>query len=483
MLESLGLGSNGGSMVVSGLIDYLVPFSMSLQGRLFKEQKKWQQELDEEKMNILERMETRRLRCLENIENRRAALQKYLQSKQIEPDEEITMFEARAMRQTKLLMTQENASSVLQDQLLQDALRTFPLNVSPLVLLKKRDQSLSHQLAFSEYNYRLNSNLSNGNNEISVEQLYEEVEATRHCPGALNIFVAPVYVDSKIKDKEALCNQIWDTVYQRMESFFTANYNRSGDHPVIFYPTAWNEKYNPGMNLAENLHFFMKGLPCIVIEPRFDGATFRMVLSAWGLGYNSTIHHRTELNFPINIYTVLACSVYERSKKALDAIKEIEGLPDFQKYGFGQITDTLQRNVDLFRALHIEERIKENRMEEIEALGLYNIFKIEPAQDLAALSEYLYAHIGMNLAMLADIHHLCSYDINPILPQLLKPYFPTLYKDEEIRIQLFREYKKSYLWLCIEETDFKAMRDLRKLQMANVKNFLDLSDAMESSEL
>ena len=171
MLESLGLGSNGGSMVVSGLIDYLVPFSMSLQGRLFKEQKKWQQELDEEKMNILERMETRRLRCLENIENRRAALQKYLQSKQIEPDEEITMFEARAMRQTKLLMAQENASSVLQDQLLQDALRTFPLNVSPLVLLKKRDQSLSHQLAFSEYNYRLNSNLSNGNNEISVEQL------------------------------------------------------------------------------------------------------------------------------------------------------------------------------------------------------------------------------------------------------------------------------------------------------------------------
>ncbi len=471
MLEFLGLGSIGGGIVVSKLIDYLVPFGRTPQGKLFKEQKKWQQELEEERMNFQERMETRRLRCQENIENKRAELQKYLQGKQIEANREIALFQARAMRQTQMLMAQENARNVLQDHLLQDALRTFPLNVSPLVLLKNQAQSLGHLLAFSEYN---------GKDETSIEQVYEEVEATRQRPDALNIFVAPVYIDSKIKNRKVLSDQIWDTVYQRMESFFTKNYNRSGDHPVIFYPTAWNDKYNPGMHAAETLHYFLKDLPCIVIEPRFDGTTFRMMFSAWGLGYNSTIHHRTELSFPINIDAILACSVYERSMKALDAIKEIEGLLDSRKYGFGQITDSLQRNVDLFQALHIEERMKENRMEGIDALGIYNIFKIEPVQDLATLSEYLSARIGLNLAMLADIHHLRSYDRDPILPQLLKPYFPDLYNNEEIRKQLFKEYEESYVWLRREEIGYNAMKEIRGNQISNIKKLLELSNSEET---
>lgn len=396
---------------------------------------------------------------------------KYLQGKQIEANREIALFQARAMRQTQMLMAQENARNVLQDHLLQDALRTFPLNVSPLVLLKNQAQSLGHLLAFSEYN---------GKDETSIEQVYEEVEATRQRPDALNIFVAPVYIDSKIKNRKVLSDQIWDTVYQRMESFFTKNYNRSGDHPVIFYPTAWNDKYNPGMHAAETLHYFLKDLPCIVIEPRFDGTTFRMMFSAWGLGYNSTIHHRTELSFPINIDAILACSVYERSMKALDAIKEIEGLLDSRKYGFGQITDSLQRNVDLFQALHIEERMKENRMEGIDALGIYNIFKIEPVQDLATLSEYLSARIGLNLAMLADIHHLRSYDRDPILPQLLKPYFPDLYNNEEIRKQLFKEYEESYVWLRREEIGYNAMKEIRGNQISNIKKLLELSNSEET---
>lgn len=471
MLEFLGLGSIGGGIVVSKLIDYLVPFGRTPQGKLFKEQKKWQQELEEERMNFQERMETRRLRCQENIENKRAELQKYLQGKQIEANREIALFQARAMRQTQMLMAQENARNVLQDHLLQDALRTFPLNVSPLVLLKNQAQSLGHLLAFSEYN---------GKDETSIEQVYEEVEATRQRPDALNIFVAPVYIDSKIKNRKVLSDQIWDTVYQRMESFFTKNYNRSGDHPVIFYPTAWNDKYNPGMHAAETLHYFLKDLPCIVIEPRFDGTTFRMMFSAWGLGYNSTIHHRTELSFPINIDAILACSVYERSMKALDAIKEIEGLLDSRKYGFGQITDSLQRNVDLFQALHIEERMKENRMEGIDALGIYNIFKIEPVQDLATLSEYLSARIGLNLAMLADIHHLRSYDRDPILPQLLKPYFPDLYNNEEIRKQLFKEYEESYVWLRREEIGYNATKEIRGNQISNIKKLLELSNSEET---
>ncbi|MBQ9655540.1 MAG: hypothetical protein IJV38_05900 [Prevotella sp.] len=475
ILTMLGLGGIGGGIVASKLIDYFVPFESSPQGKLFKAQKEWQNELEEKRMNFQWQIESQRMRFQERMEEQREELQKYLQKNQIEASKEIALFQARAMRQTQMLLAQKHAQDTLQDHLLQDALRTFPLNVSPLVLLKNQLQPLGHLLAFSD------SDSDFYKSEGAIAQAYEEVEAIRKRPDALNIFVAPVHVDSKIKNRKVLSDQIWDTVYQRIESFFTLNYNRSSDHPVIFYPTAWNDKYNPGMHAAETLHYFLKDLPCVVIEPRFDGTTFRMMFSSWGLGYNSTIHHRIELSFPINIDAVLALSVYNRSLKALDAIKEIDGLLDINEYGFGMKKRELERNIDLFEALHIEERMKENRMEEIEALGIYNIFKIEPVQDLATLADYLSARIGLNLAVLADIHHLRSYDRNPKLPTLLtEKYFPTLYADKLVRKELFKEYEEAYMQLRKEEKEIEGMREIRGNQTTNVKNLLELSNSDEA---
>ncbi len=458
----------GGGLVVSKLIDYFVPFKYSPQGKLFKQQRELQKELEAERMSFQERLEDKRLQFQEHLETKRAELQKYLQGKQLEASREIALFQARAMRQTQMLLAHENAQLALKNQLFQDALKSFPLNVSPLVLLENQSKSLNHLTAFLE-----------SPDKTSIELVYEEVEAMRQQPEPLNIFVAPVYVDSKIKNRKVLSDQIWDTVYQRIESFFTLKYNRCGDHPVIFYPTAWNDRYNPGMHAAETLHFFLKDLPCVVIEPRFDGNIFRMMFSTWGLGYNSTVHHRTELSFDVNIDVALACSVYERSKKALDAIAEIDRTLDVSEFGFAAKKKELEKNIDLFQALHIDERIKEERMAEIDALGIYNIFKIEPTQDLTLLADYLSARIGLNLAVLADIHHLRSYDKDPILPKLLKDYFPNLFENKEVRNQLLKEYDDSYIWLRKEEIEFHGMKEIRGLQMANIKKQLDLSNSTE----
>ena len=157
----------GGGLVASKLIDYLVPFSRTPQGKLFKEQKAWQNELEEKRMSFQEQLEARRLRCQEHIERQRAELQTYLAEKGMANNREIALFQARAMRQTQMLVAQENARNVLHDHLLQDALRTFPLNVSPLVLLKNQSQSLGYLLNFSE---------PQGERKISVAQVYEEVE-------------------------------------------------------------------------------------------------------------------------------------------------------------------------------------------------------------------------------------------------------------------------------------------------------------------
>lgn len=477
MIELIGAGIMGGGIIVSKLMDMALPFNWTPQGRLFKAQKKWQGELEEQRMNFQERLEAKRLRCQENIEKQRSELQKYLAEQGMKNNREIALFQARAMRQTQMLLAQENARNVLKTTLMQDALKTFPLNVSPMVLLSNQSHSMGHLLHFSE---------DKGVNQTTVQQVYEEVEAARRHPDALNVFVAPIHIDSKIKNRKVLSDQIWDTVYQKIESFFTQHYNRSSDHPVIFYPTAWNDKYNPGMHASETLHFFLKDLPCIVIEPRFDGNTFRMMFSSWGLGYNSSIHHRTELNFDINIDIVLANSVYERSLKALNLIRKLENveLSKEEKIPFSLQARIYERNIKLYEALELEKRIKNKQMEDIEALGIYNIFKIEPLQDLAPLAEYLSSYIGLNLSVLADIHHLRSSDANPLLPQLLKGYFPSVYRDKDMRALLFQEYKEAYSWLrkeerMLETTDSNEALAIRNTQELCVKEQLELVEQNE----
>lgn len=477
MIELLGAGIMGGGIIASKLMDMALPFNWTPQGRLFKAQKKWQGELEEQRMNFQERLESRRLRCQENIERRRSELQEYLTEKGIKNNREIALFQARAMRQTQMLLAQENARNVLKTTYMQDALKTFPLNVSPMVLLSNQSQSLGHLLHFSEGN----------NNQTTIQQVYEEVEAVRKHPDALNIFVAPIHIDSKIKNRKVLSDQIWDTVYQKIESFFTQEYNRSGDHPVVFYPTAWNDKYNPGMHASETLHFFLKDLPCIVIEPRFDGNTFRMMFSSWGLGYNSSVHHRTELNFDINIDVILANSVYKRSVKALNLIKEMVKV-ELSKEEMTPLyiqARVYERNIKLYESLNLRDRVKNKRMDEIEALGIYNIFKIEPVQDLAPLADYLSSYIGLNLSVLADVHHLRSSDVSPLLPQLLKVYFPVIYEDKNMRALLFQEYKNAYNWLRKEEgilgvDDTKeAVLFIRNTQELSIKQQLDLVEHNE----
>ena len=468
LLGMLGLGSIGGGIVASKLIDYCVPFSRTPQGKLFREQKKWQNELEEQRMDFQERLEAKRMHFQENLEAQKERFQQHLAEQNIKNSREIALFQAQAARQTQIMLAQENARNLLQDHMVQDALKTYPLNVSPLVLLKNRSRSISSLLRFSE---------KDGDKTTAVEQVFEEVKEARTHPEALNIFVAPVYVDSKIRNRKVLSDQIWDSIYQRMESFFTLHYNRRSDHPVVFFPTAWSDKYNPGMHASETLHFFLKDVPCVVIEPRFDGTTFRLMFSSWGIGYNSTEHHRTELSFPINIDVALACAVYDRSLKALDAIEEIDSLIDADTVGFREKRKLLKRNIDLYQALHIEQRIQENRLTEIEALGIYNIFAIEPLQDLAPLADYLSAQIGLNLAALADIHHLRSVDAEPLLPNLFKSYFPTLYKNKELRQQLADEYERSYRFLRQEEIELKAIEGVREAQFEAVKKQLELSES------
>ncbi|MBQ3609286.1 MAG: hypothetical protein IJA03_04520 [Bacteroidaceae bacterium] len=514
-LTEILLGTFGGAMILNKVIDYVVPTKYQPQfkgqkerderleefqkrqqkeNQLFQaerdaqqqafqrqrdaEQRHFQMEMEANRMAFQERIEMRRLQVQKQLEEHRAKLTIALNEMNIKNSQDIAQFNARAMRETQILVARENAQNLLQDRMVQDALKNFPLNISPLVLLKNRPHSLSSLLRFTV-----------GEN-CNMADVASDVISYAENPEALNVFVAPVYVDSKIKNREILSKQIWDTTYQRLESFFTAHYNRRSRRPVIFYPTAWNDKYSPGMHASETLHFFLRDMPCVVLEPRFDGNNFRIMVSSWGLGYTSTEHVRTELNFNINIDAILAYSVYERSKTALGVLNDLAkaDIAETEKTPFFMQQRILERNIKIFETLNIEERIINNKMNEIDALGIYNIFKIEPIQDLDLLSKSLTYQIGMTLATLTDIHHLRSTDIAPVYPMLMKEEFPELYANEHIRKSLYENYRDMFLRIREEESNIyslderKLLKNIREAQIKKISSDLGIDNSENSKE-
>ena len=504
-LTEILLGTFGGAMILNKVIDYVVPTKYQPQFKAQKErderleefqkrqqkenqlfqterdaqQRHFQMEMEANRMAFQERIEMRRLQVQKQLEEQRAKLTIALNEMNIKNSREIARLNAMAMRETQILVARENAQNLLQDRMVQDALKNFPLNISPLVLLKNRPHSLASLLRFTV-----------GEN-CNMADVASDVMNYAENPEALNVFVAPVYVDSKIKNREILSRQIWDTTYQRLESFFTTYYNRRSERPVIFYPTAWNDKYSPGMHASETLHFFLRDMPCVVLEPRFDGNNFRIMVSSWGLGYTSTEHVRTELNFNINIDAILAYSVYERSKTALGVLNDLAkaDIAETEKTPFIMQQRILERNIKLYESLRIDERIgNKEKMNEIDAFGIYNIFKIEPVQDLALLSDALSAQIGMTLASLTDIHHLRSTDTDPIFPELMKEHFPQLYSNEELRKLLYKSYERIFIHLRNEENyllspdERKLLVNIREQQISKVRFDLELQSGENSKE-
>ena len=245
------------------------------------------------------------------------------------------------------------------------------------------------------------------------------------------------------------------------------------------------------MHASETLHFFLRDMPCVVLEPRFDGNNFRIMVSSWGLGYTSTEHVRTELNFNINIDAILAYSVYERSKTALGVLNDLAkaDIAETEKTPFFMQQRILERNIKLYESLRIDERIGNiEKMNEIDAFGIYNIFKIEPVQDLALLSDALSAQIGMTLASLTDIHHLRSTDTDPIFPELMKEHFPQLYSNEELRKLLYKSYERIFIHLRNEENyllspdERKLLVNIREQQISKVRFDLELQSGENSKE-
>lgn len=385
------------------------------------------------------------------IELMRESFQEKLQQDSIHAQERLAIFN----RHSAMALAEKNAHAALRHTLVQDAIRNFPLNISPLVLLENNNINISFLLGDQKYVDVEPENL---------DSIFEGLDETK----PLNVFITPMHIDARVGGKEVIAAQVFDSVYSSLESVFVNEYSRNGKHPVIFYSAAWNKNVKGGLHAADELYYFLKEMPTIVVEPRFDGKTIKLMFSCWGIGYSFQLHSRQELQIPLDLNSILAASAYDRSKKALESISKVSNDNKLLK----EQRAMFEHNVVIFEELGLEERIKKRLNEiaetgkstELDELGDYCKLLYINQTDVLGIADTISATIGMMVAALSDTHHLLANDVTPRFPYIYKTYFND-YVNPKLLSEFGDMYERTYIKLSQEFPEQEYRRLMEKESM------------------
>lgn len=404
--------------------------------------------------------------------------QEYLQEKGFKNQQEMTRLSALLQRQTTFLSNIQNCQNALKGKLFDDALRHFPLNIPPLVMLQNAGMSTSNitgSLVDDPITkYALSTWENGGMDENTFYSTLEDSIKSRSV--ALSVFVTPLQIDARVAAKEKIASIVWDNVYQEMESLFVKEYNRSSERPVIFYPGAWNLNARPGLHAAEILYFFTKGMPVIVLEPRFDGKRLRMMFSSWGVGMLGDEQVRQEISFDIDWNELILPAMYERSVKGLEKLNSMEHLPA----PLEELKKRLNHNVSVYEPFKSGELKTEDLFDDISKLFYLT------NQDYSVVSDMISNTMGMVMSIVSDVHHLTASGIDPKFPAIKDVYFKNLLselpKDEVQKlndsfIEIFKTaHKNTYLTENASLETPRKIKDLKETFKTEEENYFDILD-------
>ena len=209
----------------------------------------------------------------------------------------------------------------------------------------------------------------------------------------------------------------------------------------------------------------MKYIPTLIIEPRYDGKNIRVIVSGWGLGYDSGNMFRQEINVEWDWNAMISTICYERSKSALSVIEKVCTQKTLMPM-LAEKEKILQRNVSVYEDLCISELLNNDEGNRLEALGDYSrLFALENT-DIQHLANAIACAIGMTMVSFADLHYLVIDNTQPLFPTIAEMYFKDL-ADEKFREAFVSLYKNTYrrlseeypcmaLQMQLEETMFIA---------------------------
>lgn len=356
-------------------------------------------------------------------------------------------------RETNILVSRFTAQENLKNTFWQDAIRRFPLNISPISILENNGINIELLTkGFSEKNM----------SEEQIQELRTYLFADKK---PLNVFILPITIDSRVSGKETIAAQVWDSVYQNVESIFVNEYNSCGDRPVSLYSTAWNQNAKPGLHAAEEIYFFLKYLPSVVIEPRFDGKKLKIMFICWGIGYTLGQRVRQELIVDLDWLPIITTNAYERSKENIKLMEKIDVKEDtFLK----NKKASYLHNIKMYEDLGIGKRLAAGRIDELNTLGDYSKWFALDSYDWGNIADTVSSTLGLAVAAISDTHHLLSSDVEPLLPQIYNKYFSSILNDL-LTQSLVDMYEQSFYKLALmDETSNKKALTVRDMQIRNI---------------
>lgn len=350
-------------------------------------------------------------------------------------------------RETNILVSRITAQENLKNTFWQDAIRRFPLNISPLSILENNGINIE--------------SLIKGISEKTMTS--EQIKYFRNCLIAdkkpLNIFILPVTMDSRIGGRENIIAQVWDAVYLNVESIFVNEYNCCGNRPVSLYSTAWNQNVKPGLHASEELYFFLRNLPTVVIEPRYDGKRLKILFTCWGIGYTLGQRVRQEFSVDFDCLPIITTNAYNRSKKNIKLIEDMDIKNDTFLMNK---KESYLHNIKMYEDLMIGKRLEDGNIAELSTLGDYSKwFALDP-YDWGCISDGISNMLGVAIATISDVHHLLSSDVEPILPHIYDKYFSAIF-NQLLAQTLDNIYCGAYLKLMNLFPETQSMRALEYL--------------------
>ena len=459
------VGTIGGVLIARTLGNFVTKVSKRIfpfKGSSDEERMKYQNQFSEEQSEI------------------RRDFEEKLHSLGLANQKDISVMTAFFNRQSSLQNSILSFSNTLKSKMFDEALRNYPLNIPPLVMLQNAGvstNSVTGDLVIDDpIAKEILSVVDNGANQNeSLISKYKNV--LRHYPIALNIFVTPLLIDSRVTSKDKVSSLVWDNIFQNLESLLINEYNRCGERPVNFYPAAWNQNAKPGLHAAEILYFFTKGMPVVVLEPRYDGKQIRFIFSCWGIGSDPQKQIRQEITFDLNWNQVVLASMYERSVEALKKINQLKEVPNL-------VLDTkkkLEHNIRMYENLQEIDGIENNPITE----DISKLFFLT-SEDYSPLSKIMADALGISISLIADVHHLSTRGINPHFPELIesnfKEAFQALTKPDrkELMDAVNGMVKSAYMELLLGEYDtdnsyssFESVVESNFELLDSAKGFID----------
>lgn len=390
---------------------------------------------------------------------------------------EINLLTSFYNRQTTLQNSILSFSNTLKSKMFDEVLRTYPLNIPPLVMLQNAGvstNSVTGELVVDDPIAK--DILSIADNGVSQKEslLSRYKSVFRYYPIALNVFVTPLMMDSRVSSRERTTIMVWDNIFQSLESLFVNEYNRCSERPINFYPAAWNQNAKPGLHAAEILYFFTKGMPVVVLEPRYDGKQIRFFFSCWGIGSEPEKQIRQEIIFDLDWNSIVLPAMYKRSVESINKINKLKEIPQM----VADAKKKLEHNVFMYEKLCDIDGLEDNPItEDINKLFFLN------NSDYASLSKMMADALGISISLIADVHHLTSRGINPHFPDLLDTNFNDAFQSltkparHELMEAINGLMKSAYMELLLG--DYDSEKDFTSFEKSVDEHF-ELMDSAES---